>query len=135
MIPRQVHAAIDVAYGVVLIALAWAGDFSDARLLTGVCVGTGAAVLLLGLQTDYEPAAVRIVPMRVHLLLDLVVAFFLIGTAVGVAVGNGGGRMWAPLLGLGIAGVAVTALSDPGPLPERAQDGRVRHDDARGVLQ
>jgi hypothetical protein len=90
----------------------WAADFSDARLLTGICAGAGAAVLLLGFQTDYEPAAVRIVPMRVHLLVDLVVACFLIGTAVGVA-----------------------ALTDPGPLVERPQDGRMRHDDARGVLQ
>jgi hypothetical protein len=114
-IPTQVHAAIDLAYGVVLIALPWAGDFSDAKLLTGVCVGTGAAILALGATTDNEIAPAPIVPMALHLAVDLVVSFFLVGLAVGAAVGDGGGRMWAPLLALGTAAVPVVALSRAEP--------------------
>jgi hypothetical protein len=120
LIPTQVHAGLDVAVGVLLVALPWIAGFPDARTLTGVCVGVGAAVLVIGFLTDYETALARLVPMRLHLALDLVVSFFVIGTAVGVAIGDGGGRMWAPLLAIGIAVLPVIALTDPvPPAPER----------------
>ena len=112
LIPREVHAALDFAFGAVLIALPWVANFSGAQQLTGVCVGTGAAVLLLALVTDTRVALVRIVPMHVHLLVDAIVSCFLVGLAVGLALNGGGGRMWAPLLGLGIAGFLVTATTD-----------------------
>jgi hypothetical protein len=120
LIPTQVHSAVDVMVGALLVALPWIANFESARSLTGICVGTGAAVLVMGLLTDYETSPLKLIPMRIHLATDAVVSFFLIGTAVGVLAGDGGGRMWAPLLTIGIGGFVVTALSDPEPGPAAA---------------
>jgi drug/metabolite transporter (DMT)-like permease len=120
LIPTQVHSAVDVMVGALLVALPWVANFENARSLTGICVGAGAAVLVMGLLTDYETSPLKVIPMPIHLAIDAVVSFFLIGTAVGVLTGDGAGRMWAPLLAIGIGGFVVTALSDPEPRPAAA---------------
>lgn len=117
VIPTQVHAALDVVLGGALIVLPWAAGFSDDRRLTGISVGLGAGVLALGLLTDYEVAPVRVIPIAVHLLVDFLVSVFLIALAAGVAVGDGGGRTWAPLLGLGIGELLVVATTQRAPAP------------------
>jgi drug/metabolite transporter (DMT)-like permease len=114
-IPTQLHAAVDVTVGALLVALPWIANFDDARALAGICVGAGAAVLVLGWLTDYETSAVKLIPMPVHLAADVVVSFFLIGTAAGVLTADAGARAWVPLLAIGIAGSLVAALSDREP--------------------
>jgi hypothetical protein len=114
-IPTQAHAALDLTVGMLLVALPWIANFDDARALTGISVGAGAAVLVLGVLTDYEPSPAKVVPMPLHVAADVVVSFFLVGIAAGVLAGDGGGRAWAPLLAIGIVGFVAAALSEPAP--------------------
>jgi hypothetical protein len=114
-IPTQAHAALDLTVGMLLVALPWIANFDDARALTGISVGAGAAVLVLGVLTDYEPSPAKVVPMPLHIAVDVVVSFFLVGIAAGVLAGDGGGRAWAPLLVIGIVGFVAAALSEPAP--------------------
>jgi hypothetical protein len=115
LIPTQAHAALDLTVGMLLVALPWIANFDDARALTGISVGAGAAVLVLGVLTDYEPSPAKVVPMPLHIAVDVVVSFFLVGIAAGVLAGDGGGRAWAPLLVIGIVGFVAAALSEPAP--------------------
>jgi hypothetical protein len=111
-IRTDLHASLDLVVGVLLLALPWIAEFDHNWTLAGVSVGTGAALLATGAMTDYYTGIVRLIPVPVHLAADLAAAAFLVGAAIGVAVAGGGGNAWAPLLGVGVAWLLVTALSE-----------------------
>jgi hypothetical protein len=69
-IPTQVHGMLDILMGVVLIAAPFLLRF-DRGAATWVPVILGAGVIAYSLITDYELGIARIIPMPVHLMLDI----------------------------------------------------------------
>ena len=61
---------IDYVWSIALIASPWLFGFAKGGAAQWVAVLFGATAILYSLATDYELGAVRILPMRVHLLLD-----------------------------------------------------------------
>jgi hypothetical protein len=62
---------MDYLIGVLLIAAPWLFNFDRGGAETWVPVILGAGVILYSLFTDYELGAMRRIPMRTHLMLDL----------------------------------------------------------------
>lgn len=71
IIPTRIHGVIDYVTGLLLIAAPWLFGFADGTAAQWVPVILGAGVIAYSLFTDYELAAVRAIPMPVHLLLDV----------------------------------------------------------------
>jgi hypothetical protein len=112
---RRVHGIIDYAVAALLIVAPWLLGFADHRTATAVTVGFGVVALLYSLFTDYELGLVRRLPMRVHLLIDVVWGLGLIASpwVFGFA-----GRVAWPHIIVGLAGLAVTALTQRPPAPQ-----------------
>ena len=62
---------MDYLIGLLLIAAPWLLAFADGGAAQWVAVILGAGVILYSLITDYELSIARVVPMPVHLALDV----------------------------------------------------------------
>ncbi|KAF0095420.1 MAG: hypothetical protein E1N59_915 [Puniceicoccaceae bacterium 5H] len=76
-IPTKVHAIIDYVLGLLMIALPWILGFSAGGAATWAFVALGAVVIVYSLLTNYEYGAMRAIPMRVHVWLDIVAGLLL----------------------------------------------------------
>jgi hypothetical protein len=77
IIPRKIHGFLDYLMGVVLIAAPWLFGFADDGPATYIPVALGAGALVYSILTNYESGVVRLIPFRVHLLLDVLSGAFL----------------------------------------------------------
>jgi hypothetical protein len=80
-IPLFVHGVLDYAVGVLLIAAPWLFGFDDVGAATALCIAAGVAVLLLAASTQWPPSLVNVVPVLVHLVLDLGLGALLIASS------------------------------------------------------
>lgn len=118
-IPTNVHGAIDYLFGVtafVLPELTGIAEVSPAA--TFIARSIGAATLLLAFLTIYELGAIRVITMRAHLVIDTVLAAGLAVTPFILGVFALPMDFWLPFVALGIAGLAVVALSERNARPE-----------------
>lgn len=79
-IPLAVHAALEPLIAALFIAAPFLFGFSDEGAPTAVSIVIGVAVLLVGMSTRWRISLVKVVPVRVHLIIDLVVAALLIAS-------------------------------------------------------
>lgn len=77
MISTRTHGILDYIIGLALIAAPWLFGFAESGAATATPVTIGAAIILFSLFTNYELGVVRVIPMKVHLGLDLVLGIFL----------------------------------------------------------
>lgn len=70
-ISSRVHGALDYLSGALLIASPWLFGFADGGYAQWVPIVVGATILLVSLITDYEFSLAKLIPLRVHLSLDV----------------------------------------------------------------
>ena len=70
-IPTRVHGMLDYASGLLLIVAPYLFGFANSGAAQWVPMIVGAAILLMSLITDYELSLTRIIPMPVHLGMDV----------------------------------------------------------------
>lgn len=78
LIPLDVHAGIEPVIAIVLIAAPWIFGFSDVHSATVISIIVGAVMLLSGAMTQWRVALVRVIPLRMHFMTDLVLGALLI---------------------------------------------------------
>lgn len=112
VITTRTHGIIDYLFGLFLIAAPYLLGFADGSAAQWVPQLVGAAILGASLLTNYEYGALRLIPMPVHLALD-------IGTGILLAAspwlfGFADRVMWPHLiLGLMEIGVALMTRAVP----------------------
>jgi hypothetical protein len=128
-LPLRVHAAIEPLIGIILIAAPWIFGFSHTNDAKTLCIVLGIVVIASGALTDWRVSLARVIPLRMHLMTDLLVAAILIVAPFVLGYSDDGGATRFSI----IAGVleAIAALStrwDPAEAaPERsAVDNRSR---------
>jgi len=70
-ISTRTHGVLDYATGILLILVPYILGFADGTAAQWVPQILGVGVIIYSLMTDYELGAVRAMPMRVHLFLDI----------------------------------------------------------------
>jgi hypothetical protein len=73
-IPLRAHAMLEPIVALVFIAAPWLFGFSDADDATTVSIVLGALVLLTGLTTRWRMAAVKLLSLSAHRVMDMLVA-------------------------------------------------------------
>lgn len=71
VIPTRLHGMLDYGMGLLLIIAPWLLGFADGGPEQWVPVILGAGVILYSLLTDYELGVARVIPMPIHLGLDV----------------------------------------------------------------
>jgi hypothetical protein len=90
-LPLRIHAAIEPVIGIILIAAPWIFGFSDTNDAKVLCIVLGILVILSGAMTDWRVSLMRVIPLRVHFMTDLVVALVLIVAPFVLGYSDSGG--------------------------------------------
>ncbi|WP_196938874.1 SPW repeat domain-containing protein [Sphingobacterium pedocola] len=77
-IPTTFHAFIDYGSAIVFLVAPWIFLFDHVTAAKWTSVIVGALILLMSLLTRYESGLLRIIPMRMHLAVDIVIGLFLV---------------------------------------------------------
>jgi hypothetical protein len=77
IITTRVHGWLDYVFAVILITSPYTMDYFSDPTATSVSMGIGSIIILYSLLTKYEPGVIKIIPMNIHLGLDLLGAIVL----------------------------------------------------------
>lgn len=80
IIDSKTHGYLDYIMGILLIMLPFLVDSGTQEPESIVLFVLGAAMLLLSLATNYELGAIRVIPMSVHLTMDVLSGILLAGS-------------------------------------------------------
>ncbi len=105
-ITSRMHGMLDYPAGLLLIVSPWLFGFSDEGTAATIPVVIGALVLLQSLITDYELSVANVLPLKMHLSLDVVAGVFLALSPLLFGFADQGTNAWLPhvVLGLGLVG-------------------------------
>ncbi len=70
-IPTRIHGAIDYLTGLILIMAPFVLGFADNGAAQWVPMILGAAILIMSIMTNYELSLVKLIPMPLHLGVDI----------------------------------------------------------------
>lgn len=128
IISSRTHTWIGIAVGVVLIAAPWILSFDEHLGPRAVAVSMGLFILLNEVLTTSPVSPMKIVPMRVHIWLDVAVGVFLAASPWLLRFHDHGITSWLPhlIFGVLVAGYAlVTDTSDAGAAAGTAGMARI----------
>jgi SPW repeat len=77
-LPLSAHQAIEPLAALLLIAAPWIFGFSDNDTATTISVIIGVVVLLTGMSTRWRMSLVKLIPLRIHFMMDVAVGIALI---------------------------------------------------------
>lgn len=78
MISRRFHAVLDYLSAIFLFAAPWLFHFKVQNVAETVFVMAAVVIVLMSVITNYEGGLVKILPMHVHLNIDILLGLFLI---------------------------------------------------------
>ena len=111
LIPTFVHGLIDYSIAAFLMLLP---NFYFAHLGLGPSLFVrllGVSMVLLSLATDYELGASRLIPMRAHLKIDLMISGLLLISPWILGLNHQSAGNWVPFIIFGGLGLVVTSLT------------------------
>ncbi|HEY0031878.1 MAG TPA: SPW repeat protein [Devosia sp.] len=112
MIPTRVHGIIDYIVGVLLILVPFILGFADGTAAQWVPIILGLGALVYSLLTRYELGVAKVIPMPVHLGLDIASGLLLAASPWLFGFAD---RVWLPHLVVGIAEIVIAALTQRHP--------------------
>jgi hypothetical protein len=115
IISSRTHTVIGLIVGAALVVAPWILQFDDVEAAKWSAVLVGLFVLVNEIVTTSPASPLKIVPMRVHVALDVVTGVFLLATPFLFRFADEDANKWVPhvVVGVLIAGYAlVTDTSD-----------------------
>lgn len=112
LIPTWIHARLDYVLGVVTAASPWLFGFAEVLPAMATALGVGLLLVVVGLLTDYELSAAKLLSMETHLSLDILAGAFLVAAPwlLGFA-----GQVWLPHGVLGVVAMATAFVTQTMP--------------------
>lgn len=80
IIPTKAHAVMDYGSAIILLTGPWILLFDDIAAAKYAFVFAGALVLIQSLLTNYEGGLLRIIPVKFHLLVDVLLGIALLAS-------------------------------------------------------
>lgn len=108
LLSSRTHGYLDYIVATLLIAAPWLFGFYREGAETWVPVGAGLATVIYSLFTRYELGAFQLIPMGVHLMLDVLQGIFLAASPWLLGFAD---HVWAPHLIVGIMEVIVVLFT------------------------
>lgn len=112
IITTKTHGLLDYLFSVFLFVSPWALDFATGGAKVAIPVILGVLIPIMSLFTKYEGGLIRVLPMRAHIILDLLVGIFL---AASPWLFHFDDEVYGPHLGFGIFAIVVALFSDSKP--------------------
>jgi hypothetical protein len=127
LIPLNTHAAIEPLIAAIVIAAPWLFGFSDVDSAKAVCIVVGLVMLIGGSMTDWRLSLVRLIPLRAHLMTDLLLgAVLVLSPFIFGFSDEGGATRFTVIAGVLELMAALMTRWDPAEAEESAVDRRSR---------
>ena len=112
VISTKVHGVLDYLVGIILIAAPWLLNFYRGGAESWVPIILGIGTVLYSLFTNYEYSMSKVIPMRVHLTLDVISGIFL---ALSPWLFNFDEFVYLPHVIIGILEIGVGLMTETAP--------------------
>jgi len=113
IISSRTHTYIGLLVGVVLIVAPWLIGFDDVEASTWTAVGVGLFIVLNELMTTSPASPMKLVPMRVHLAVDVVTGIALAVSPWLFGFADEDTNVWLPHVVVGVLVAGYALLTDP----------------------
>ena len=113
VIDTRSHAIIDYATGLLLILAPYLFGFADGGVAQWLPQVIGIATIVMSLLTDYELSLARVIPLDVHLGIDMGAGLLL---ALSPWLFGFAGLVWWPHLIVGLAEIVIPLLTRRPPV-------------------
>jgi hypothetical protein len=124
-VPLNAHAALEPLIAIVIIAAPWIFGFSNVDDAKIVCIAVGAVMLIAGSMTDWRLSVARVIPLRFHMMTDLLLGAVLILSPFVLGFSDqGGATRFAVIAGALEILTALATRWDPAEAEESAVDRR-----------
>jgi len=112
-ITTRAHAVLDYTLGPALLLAPQALGFASKGAAAAVPRAMGAADCSISSMTQYELGVYPVIPMRTHLLIDVVKGVMMAASPWLFGFGRSGRKStWLPHLLMGVSEVAIAAMTD-----------------------
>ncbi len=108
-----VHTIIGIVVGIVLLFASQLFGFNDYQTATSVAMGVGIFIILSELITTSRASILKLVPMRIHLMLDYITGAFLSLSPWLFGFANAAANVWVPHLVVGILVIGYALVTNP----------------------
>ena len=106
-VPAYVHGVIEYLAAILLIAAPFIFSF-DEDAATGVSVIVGVLVLIIASSTAWRTGLIRSIPVQAHVILDYLLALFLIAAPFLLGFADDDGTAAAFFITLGVVHLLLT---------------------------
>lgn len=120
IIPTRIHGMLDYGIGLLLIVSPWLFGFNEGGPETWIPIILGVAAIAYSLITDYELGIARVIPMPVHLMLDLGSGILLAASPWLFGFAD---DVWVPHLVLGLLEIGASLMTQTTPQRTRNSVG------------
>src|SRR4051794_10359324 len=90
-LPLRAHQAIEPFAAILLIAAPWIFGFSSNDTATTLSVIAGVVVLATGMSTRWRMSLVKLIPLRTHFMMDMLLGLALIAVPFIAGFSDDGG--------------------------------------------
>jgi hypothetical protein len=115
IINRKFHALLDYIWSLALIGAPYVFNVSDNPAVSWTLIIAGVVVLTQALLTNYEGGILALIPMRVHLLIDILTG---VALAVSPWLFNFASDGFLVQLISGLFAVVAALMTNPEPAEE-----------------
>jgi len=77
---RKTHAMLDYGSAVLLFIAPWIFNFADVPAARTLCIIAAILIIGMSLMTNYEASLVKLIPMKIHLMADVLLGLFFIAS-------------------------------------------------------
>ena len=108
MITTRIHGVLDYGLGLILIVAPYLFGFANGGMEQWVPTIVGAATIIMSLVTRYELSIAKIIPLPIHLAIDLLAGVLL---AASPWIFGFSQTIWWPHLVAGLVEIVVVVLT------------------------
>lgn len=110
LIPTRIHGVLDYLFGLLFVVLPWLMGWTGEAAWIMMVLGVG--VLVYSILTRYELGLVKVIPMNVHLIIDLLGGLLLVASPF-LFFTDPNARIWYIVLGVIEIGAALLSSNQP----------------------
>jgi hypothetical protein len=128
-ISTKLHGMLDYIVGILLIAAPWIFNFNDGSSAQWVPVILGIVIILMSGMTNYEAGLLKVIPMSMHLTMDVIAGIFLAASPWLFGFAD---RVYLPHLLVGLFSIGAGLFTELTPHHQGYRDRmNLGHDDMR----
>lgn len=121
LLSSRTHTIIGIVVGLALLAAPWLFAFADeGGPAVTVPIALGLFILLSEITTTSPASFIKLVPMKVHIVVDVLTGLFLAASPWLYNFNNLEANAWVPHLVVGILIVSYALLTNTSDSEERA---------------